>query len=293
MKKVLLFICLMFSVYGTNYLYNADGVRFELYQTNAGKYNWLFFPGGPGADSSYLHSLIDELTLPGNVWLIDLPGNGSNVQDGENYDHWMELFPKMIKQFDNAVLVGHSFGGMFPLLFPELEEHLKGFVILNSTPVLWMEDAVNYSKQFDLPDLSKDMDEFTHNPSLETFTAALDACIPYYFPPETMEKGRKLFAETTCQWKPAVWWQHKAVELNFSARWVPKNVPTLIVGGKYDCICPFCVFEKDVRFHRRNIQLYYINNAGHLPWIENPTAVRRAFSQFYSQLTNELEFWGP
>jgi hypothetical protein len=62
-----------------NYFYR-DKVRYELYQTNAGKnYNWLFFPGGPGADSIYLRSLVNELRLPGNVWLIDLPGNGSNI----------------------------------------------------------------------------------------------------------------------------------------------------------------------------------------------------------------------
>ena len=59
-----------------NPLYDSHRVRYNLYQTNRGTpYNWLFFPGGPGADSSYLRSLVDELELPGNVWLIDLPGN--------------------------------------------------------------------------------------------------------------------------------------------------------------------------------------------------------------------------
>src|SRR5271170_5066336 len=75
-----------------NYLYDSNHVRYELYQTNEGKpYNWLFFPGGPGADSSYLRSLVDELKLPGNVWLIDLPGNGSNLQDApqDNFDSWI------------------------------------------------------------------------------------------------------------------------------------------------------------------------------------------------------------
>lgn len=62
----------------TNHLYDRDQVRYELYQTNEGKnYNWLFFPGGPGADSSYLRSLVDGLQLPGNVWLTDLPGKAN------------------------------------------------------------------------------------------------------------------------------------------------------------------------------------------------------------------------
>src|SRR5262245_50221314 len=85
-----------------NYLYDSNHVRYELYQTNEGKpYNWLFFPGGPGADSRYLRSLVDELELPGNVWLIDLPGNGSNVSEGysENFDQWIDLFPGIIQRF--------------------------------------------------------------------------------------------------------------------------------------------------------------------------------------------------
>ena len=84
-------------VSGRSYLYDSNHVRYELYQTNEGKpYNWLFFPGGPGCDSSYFHSLIDELDLPGNVWLIDLPGNGDNLQENfsETFNQWMDIFPQ-------------------------------------------------------------------------------------------------------------------------------------------------------------------------------------------------------
>lgn len=269
------------------YLYDANQVRYELYQMNEGKpYNWLFFPGGPGADSSYLCSLVDQLKLPGNVWLIDLPGNGDNVNGthSEDFDKWVDIFPEIIQQFKNPVLVGHSFGGMFPLLFPEMERHLKGFVILNASPVLWLEEAVIYSKQFDLPDLAKEMQEFTLNPNQDTFNAALDACMPYYFPKKTLEKGRELLAQVPCRWQPAVWWQRKAIEINFSARWIPELVPTLIVGSKYDCICPFSLFERDKRFERPNIELFFIKDAGHMGWVENPTAVRQAFKRITARL---------
>jgi pimeloyl-ACP methyl ester carboxylesterase len=291
MKKLLLILICLFSIaaYGNaaNYFYDSHQVRYELYQTNGRKnYNWLFLPGGPGLDSGYLRDLIDRLELPGNVWLIDLPGNGGNLPDAfaENYDHWMEFFPALFERFANPILVGHSFGGMFPLLFPELEKHLKGFVILNSAPGLWMEEAVKYSKQFNLPDLSEGMAEFTSHPTQETFLAAVDACMPYYFPKETLEQGRKVFFQHVSRWQPAVWWQQKAVELNFSAKWIPQSVPTLILGAKYDCICPFSLFKKDKRFSRQNIRFAFIENAGHVPWIENPAAVRKAFDAFCSRL---------
>lgn len=271
-----------------NYLYDLAQVRYELYQTNAGKnYNWLFFPGGPGGDSSYLRSLIDELQLPGNVWLIDFPGNGSNVSSAysDNFDRWFDLFPRIVTQFENPIVVGHSFGGMLPLLYPELEKSLKGCVILNSSPALWLEEAVAYAKQFQLPDLTSDMTAFTQNPSQETFEVALNACMPYYFPKETLEKGRALLSQVPFQYRAAVWGQMRALEGKLLAKWIPQQVPTLIIGAKYDCICPFSLFKKDQRFHRENIKLLFIEDGGHCPWIENPAAMNKAFEEFSTNLS--------
>ncbi len=274
----------------SNYFYDLDQVRYELYQTNEGKnYNWLFFPGGPGADSSYLRSLVDELHLPGNVWLIDLPGNGGNTNSSysDNFDRWFEIFPRVVQQFNNPVVVGHSFGAMLPLLYPELELSLRGLVILNSTPVLWLEEAAAYSKQFNLPDLTNDMQAFIQNPTQETFDVALGACMPYYFPKETLEKGRALLSQVPFQYRPAVWGQIRAIEGRVLAKWIPQQTPTLIIGAKYDCICPFSLFKNDQRFHRKNIRLLFVENAGHCPWVEDPAAVREAFEAFSSQLTTE------
>jgi pimeloyl-ACP methyl ester carboxylesterase len=273
-----------------NYFYDARQVRYQLFQTNEDKpYNWLFFPGGPGADSSYFANLIGCLNLPGNVWLIDLPGNGSNLSDGfTNFDLWMEIFPEVIKQFKNPIVVGHSFGGMFPLLFPELEKYLKGFVILNSAPALWLQEAVAYSKAFNLPDLSQEMQEFTDKPSQESFDKALAACVPYYFPPSSLEEGKKWMAQVPCAYLPAVWWQRKAMELNFTAKWIPQKVITLIVNARFDCICPFTLFQKDERFQRPNIEFLLIENGGHMPWMENPIAVKEAFRKFTAKLNASL-----
>lgn len=270
----------------TNYLYDANHVRYELYYNGEGKNcNWLFFPGGPGADSCYLRSLIDELKLPGNAWLIDLPGNGSNLNGSysDSFDRWFELFPKIIKKFNNPIVVGHSFGGMLPLLYPELETSLTACVILNSAPKFWLEEAVAYSKQFNLPDLTNDMQAFIQTPNQDTFNAALNACMPYYFPKNTLEKGRQLLSQVPFQYRPAVWGQIKALEGKLSAKWVPQRVPTLIIGAKYDCICPFLLFKNDERFNRQNIRLLFIENAGHCPWVEDPIAVRKAFGELCSQ----------
>lgn len=273
-----------------NCFYDPSNVRYELVKTGEGKpYNWLFLPGGPGVNSCYFHRLIDILKLPGNIWFVDLPGNGDNIEgipSNYNYDQWMDLFLPTITRFENPIIVGHSFGGMFPLLFPELEKYLKGFVILNATPGLWHEEAVSYAKQFNHPDYTGEMIKFMQNPNTERFKAAIGACMPYYFPKESLEEGRAYLAPVTIQYPPAMWWQQKAVEINFSPQWIPEKVPTLIIGGKYDCICPFIMFQKDHRFHRPNIQMHYFEDTGHLGWVENPQAIRNAFDHFIQSNLN-------
>src|SRR5579872_4750141 len=103
-----------------NYLFDQHGVRYTFVSSCPGApFNWLFLPGGPGGDSSYFYEFSKSLSLPGSTWLIDFPGNGTNDCQDINYDSWFELLVPTLKRFDNTVLIGHSFGGMFPLLFKE------------------------------------------------------------------------------------------------------------------------------------------------------------------------------
>ena len=268
-----------------NYLYDAQYVRYRLVKSNSGPaYNWLFVPGGPGVDSSCFLPLVQALNIPGNIWLIDLPANGSNisehVQADYDFERWADCFLSAIKKFQNPIYVGHSFGGMFPLLFPQLESILKGFVILNSAPSLWLEEAAKLAQKNNLPVLTESMNQFEANPNQSTFKQALLACLPYYFPPNSMEIGRTFLEDTTVNYHAAVWWLRKANEINFTAKWVPQNVPTLIVGATHDYITPVSLFKKDERFNRENILLKIIQNAGHFPWFEQMEKIQAAFDGF-------------
>lgn len=129
------------------YIFDDNHIRYQLVshkKTENEELNWLFIPGGPGLDSSSLLGLAQLADLPGKTWLIDLPGNGSNRIEHSsdyNYDQWFELIVPMVKRFKNPIIVGVSFGGVISLLTPELENHLKGFIVLNSSLNLWLEDA--------------------------------------------------------------------------------------------------------------------------------------------------------
>lgn len=64
-------------------------------------------------------------------------------------------------------------GGIISLLTPELENHLVGFVALNSTPKLWLEAAAQCAKKYNLPDFVPEMQTFIQHPSQETFDKTL------------------------------------------------------------------------------------------------------------------------
>lgn len=261
--------------------YDSNNVRYTLKATHAGEINFLFVPGGPGCDSRYLDTLIEALGhLPGNVWFIDFPGNGDHTIQMEDFDNWLSIFIPTVSGFKNPVLVGHSFGGMIPLLFSECEDLLSGLIILNSAPCLWLEAALKVAHKNSLPDLSVEMKDFTETPNQLTFNAALNACVPYYFPPITLEKGRKLLSAIPFAFGPAVWWQRKAIEIEYNAVWIPQSVPTLIIGAEFDAICPFELYAEDNRFNRKNIDRIFMQGAGHFPWVEKPEEICKVFKNF-------------
>lgn len=64
----------------------------------------------------------------------------------------------------------------------------------------------------------------------------------------------------------------------------PTKSPHAIIGATHDLITPIHLFEQDKRFHRDNITIKKIHNAGHLPWIEDLKSVTDAFQIFQTQL---------
>lgn len=70
------------DMHDDKYLYDENHTRLQLIKSIPGikVLNWFFLPGGPGVDSKNLEGLVRSLNTPGNYWLIDLPGNGTNDQ---------------------------------------------------------------------------------------------------------------------------------------------------------------------------------------------------------------------
>lgn len=269
--------------------WDKNHTRYQLVKTEPGEkmFNWLFFPGGPGGDSAYFRDLIALMPYPGNYWLVDLPGNGSNTEaidlDTYDYSQWLTLIVESVQQFTHPVYVGHSYGGMFSLVLPELERYLSALIILNSTPTLWLDAAAEAAKNNNLPDLTDAMQAYMTQPNQENFNAALSACMPYYFTPKNLAIGSAMLGKIAFPFQASAWGLNWAVENNFNATWIPQQLPTLIMGADFDNIVPFHLFTDDPRFMRDNITLVEITDAGHLPWFEQPKQTKQTLDNFVNK----------
>lgn len=272
------------------YFFDENHTRYQLVKSQAGNevYNWLFLPGGPGVDSDSLLDLTKVLDVPGNYWLIDLPFNGTNqpykFTSNEIYKKWGNYLIAAVRKFQNPILVGHSFGGFFPLFFPQLESILKGFVILNSVPNLDSNIFAKCAQENHLPPLACQISDFVNNPTIENMKALYLAEADYFFAPENLMKGIESIVEklSYCLQTEHWFYTEGAKELT-QIKWVPQKVPTLIVGGSHDCITPFDIFKQDQSFLRDNIEIFNVANAGHFPWFEQPHIIRNKFTSFVKE----------
>ena len=94
--------------------FTPNGVRLRKASARAGALNWLLLPGGPGIGSESLQELADALDAPGTVWLVDLPGDGSNRSapgaPGDPFAAWPHAVLEAAQAVENPVFVGHSTG---------------------------------------------------------------------------------------------------------------------------------------------------------------------------------------
>jgi pimeloyl-ACP methyl ester carboxylesterase len=276
---------------GCTYFFDKNSTRYQLVagQHKKEAVNWLFLPGGPGVDSECMLELTKHLRIPGNCWLIDLPFNGTNqpyeFTSNKVYEHWPDYLVSAVKNFKNPILVGHSFGGFFPLFVPELEDLLKGFVILNSVPTMDSHLFAQCSKDKDLPPLDSYRSAFVNTPTIDTLKALYRAEAPYFFAPEDMAKGIDTIIDRLVYCLPTEHWFYTEGATVFKTiRWVPQKVPTLILGGENDCITPLEIFIQDKRFDRDNIEICNIPNAGHFPWLEEPQVMNIKFAAFAREI---------
>lgn len=245
-------------------------------------YNWLFLPGGPGLGSESLKPLTALLDLPGTIWHLDLPGDGSNHtrDDTHSFSQWSKALLEAVKALDKVILVAHSTGGMYAQATPALEEHLRGLVLMDSAPdASWQKIFIQEVEGHPIAGALLLNEEYAKNPNNQTLKELTLLSAPYLFTEAGLKKDISFLESLPYNYQSCDW-SATHFDQSYVGAWIPKTIPTLIFAGSQDRITPLSLFQESQAFQRDNIIICEVPNAGHFPWIDNPAHVREVFSNY-------------
>lgn len=269
--------------------YTTSGVRLRSITSRPGILNWLFLPGGPGIGAESLIELIMAIDVPGTCWLVDLPGDGSNVNPthigDDPYANWPHVLVEAAQAVEHPVYVGHSTGGMYLLSVPDVEPLLEGMALVDTAPdSKWFSAYVAMTEANPLTAVAEAAVAYEADPTNARLADLTVASAPWNFTPDGVAAGTELLGRMPYN-RAAVEWSDAAFDHSYQSTWWPETIPTLLVAGKEDRIVDQSGWD-DPHFYGANIIRRRIPRSGHFPWIENPTAVRDAFAELSAAIAN-------
>ncbi|MGO4519409.1 alpha/beta fold hydrolase [Dyella sp. 2RAF44] len=253
----------------------------RLHSSRHGTLNWLLLPGGPGIGSESLQELADAMVVPGHIWLIDLPGDGSNTEHASDdpFAHWPQVLIEAAQAVGDAVFVGHSTGGMYLLAAPALRGVVRGLALLDTAPdCAWHAQYVAMTRRDPLPAFEQAVVAYTKDPSVENLTTLAVTSAEWNFTPAALEAARALLARMPYN-RAAVEWSDAHFDHTYAASWWPLDIPVLRLWGECDRIVSQRGWSA-ARYNTPNVMTAAIPDAGHFPWIDQPAAVSAAFKAY-------------
>ena len=263
--------------------YTSLGVRLRRVHRTPGRHNWLLFPGGPGIGSESLLGLAETADLPGSTWLVDFPGDGSNVDapgaPTNPYSLWPQVVLEAVDAVSSPIAIGHSMGGEYLLSVPEVEQRLRGLVLISTAPDAgWMPTFEAMCQAHPLPEVAAATEAYEADPTVDRLRDLAVASAPWNFTAAGVDAGRRLLADLPYN-PAAVDWSAEHFDQQYVSNWWPATLPTMIISGDQDRIVDQCLWN-DGRYQTSNVDHITIEGAGHFPWIDQPGAVRSALHRF-------------
>ncbi|CAI8807242.1 alpha/beta fold hydrolase [Pseudomonas zeae] len=261
-------------------LFTSSGVRLRPHSTRPGTLNWLLLPGGPRLGSESLEELANILCVPGTVWLVDLPEDGSNRRPpgrATSFSNWPHVVIEAAQALTNVIFVGHSTGGMYLLSVPALESEIIGLALIGSAPdASWQEHFASMVSAHPLPAVDKANAQYEADRCDAHLAAIAVAAAEWNFTSAGLSTGRGMLERLP--YNREVEWSENNFDRVYTAQWWPNALPVLIMAGSDDRIVDQRRWQQS-RFKSPNVSTALIDGAGHFPWIENPDAVQKAFSE--------------
>jgi pimeloyl-ACP methyl ester carboxylesterase len=267
--------------------FTPSGVRLRRRSRDLGDLNWLLLPGGPGIGSESLHELADTLNVPGSIWMVDLPGDGSNVNPPgappDPFSCWPMVLVEAAQALPNAIYVGHSTGGMYLLSTPKVEQQIVGLALVSAAPdARWRGRFIQMTRRHPLPAVDAATAIYKHKRTWAAMRDIAIASAEWSFTTQSLALGRELLGRMPYNGL-AIAWSARNFDETYTSAWWPQTIPTLIVSGADDRIVWQGAWEEP-RFQGGNVMHRTIQSGAHFPWIENPQSVQQAFGELAAKV---------
>lgn len=117
------------------------------------------------------------------------------------------------------------------------------------------------------------------NPSDAAYSKYFKDRLPFCFRSEHINKGLEVLNKCKFSYIPFSLFVQYFLP-NFTKHYTP-SIPTLILSGDDDYICPPSLFKDSLITDADNISIKIIKGSGHFPWIDTPYETVSAFKDWY------------
>jgi proline iminopeptidase len=252
-------------------------------------------PGGPGTGAAFLGDLAGLAEIATVVWL-DPRGTGGSTAPADATAYSLDHYAADIEALrahlglERIGLLGFSHGGMVAMRYAaEHSDRLTHLILLDTAPVLDEEAMARATVAMDrrhgepwYEEVRRELDA-DDDPTLDD-AAALDGLLrilPMYFHrwDDVAQRfvaglqGATFHARVTSAWNAEQAHTDLRPELGRIA------APALVMVGEDDFICDV-VAAREMADRIPGARLSVIAEAGHFPWVEQPSAFRAAMDEF-------------
>jgi pimeloyl-ACP methyl ester carboxylesterase len=232
----------------------------------------LLVPGGPGLKSDYLLPLVKSLTSQFSVIGFEYPITGDDYQQALSDSLNKAL--ALVGRAGDLILCGHSAGAML-LLKPwvQLPTNTRHIILISGAPDgKWSKASETIMKKISFPGLQEAESKFKSGPTPELLRQLFVSWAPFYFPPSSMENGRKYLDTLNYRTEPFLL-RGTVFSSAHTAGTIPDRIVITLLHGEQDHLTPANGYAGSAVMKHKRLESFVIPSSGHFPWVESPEQV--------------------
>ena len=294
MKKSSLFILLFTSAFAIGqtsyYITGAANTKLHVQEFGSGK-PVVFLAGGPGLNVVYLEPVWKDLSSKYRCIVLDQRGTGKSSLSSvdsfslnmKNYVTDLEALRNYLK-LDRLTLIGHSWGGMLSMEYAAMHPEQTEKLILLSSGGPTRKFFTYFGDNIEMRLYEEDKREVAMLDSLKQHN--LKGIWPGYFFDRKRALATKPINDSELFGQPGV---SKYTVKDFVST-EKERVRLLreykgvvhLIQGRQDPVGESTVYE--IRDLLPQLQIHFIEQCGHLPWLENDAQKKEFFDFLYRSL---------